>query len=244
MIRLSGREISKKIGAIADFFLDRYEVTNKEFKEFVDKGGYQKQEYWEHKFVKNGKELSWLEAMSEFVDATGRLGPSIWQVGHFPEAQEDLPVSGVSCYEAAAYAEFAGKNVPSVYHRKVAAGFYESDFMHFPSHLIPMSNFEGNGPAFVRSDQGMTAFGAFDMVGNMREWCWNDSFEGKAVCGGAWNDITYMYGSSQQPAFDRSPRNGFRCVVYLIEGKILDSVFAPTEIGILRDFYKERPVSY
>jgi formylglycine-generating enzyme required for sulfatase activity len=34
------------------FFMDRYEVTNREFKRFVDAGGYSKEEYWRRPFVK------------------------------------------------------------------------------------------------------------------------------------------------------------------------------------------------
>ncbi len=243
MIRVKGREISEEIGTLDDFFIDRYEVTNRQFKEFVDSGAYQKREHWQLKFMKEGKELSWDEAVSQFVDSTGRPGPSTWQAGDYPEGQDEFPVSGVSWYEAAAYADFRGKNLPSMYHWKVAAGFYESDFMYFPSQLIPLSNFEGKQPACVGIYNGVTSFGALDMAGNVREWCWNDAMMGKAICGGAWNDINYMYGQSQQPPFDRSPRNGFRCVVYLEESEIPDTVFEPLESAVIRDYYKEKPVS-
>ncbi len=243
MIRVKGREVSEEIGTLDDFFINRYEVTNKQFKEFVDSGAYQKKEYWKHKFILDGKEISWDEAMSQFVDSTGRPGPSTWQAGDYPEEQEDFPVSGVSWYEAAAYAGFRGKNIPSLYHWEVAAGFYESDFMYFPSQLIPLSNFDGKEPARVGSYNGVTSFGALDMAGNVREWCWNDAMMGKIICGGAWNDINYMYGQSQQPPFDRSPRNGFRCVVYLDKNEIPDTVFAPLKSVLIRDYYKEKPVS-
>ena len=99
-----------------DFWLDKYEVTNKQFKEFVDQGGYRKRECWKHPFVKDGKVLSWEQAMAEFRDATGRPGPSTWELGTYPEGREDFPVGGVSWHEAAAYAEFAGKSLPTVYH--------------------------------------------------------------------------------------------------------------------------------
>ena len=52
--------------------------------------------------------------MAEFRDATGRPGPATWQLGTFPDGAERLPVSGVSWYEAAAYAAFAGKSLPNV----------------------------------------------------------------------------------------------------------------------------------
>lgn len=57
-------------------WLDKYEVSNRQFKEFVDAGGYQKREYWKPPFWKDGKRLSWEQAIAEFRDATGRPGPS------------------------------------------------------------------------------------------------------------------------------------------------------------------------
>ncbi|MCX6634251.1 MAG: bifunctional serine/threonine-protein kinase/formylglycine-generating enzyme family protein, partial [Acidobacteria bacterium] len=61
--------------------LDRYEVTNREYKAFVDQGGYQKRDFWKQPFVDGGRTLSWEEAMARFRDATGRPGPATWQVG-------------------------------------------------------------------------------------------------------------------------------------------------------------------
>ncbi len=54
--------------------------------------------------------------MALFRDRTGRPGPATWEVGSFPEGQADFPVSGVSWHEAAAYAEFAGKSLPTLHH--------------------------------------------------------------------------------------------------------------------------------
>ena len=102
--------------------MDRYEVTNRQFKAFVDGGGYGKREYWKQPFVGTGREISWEEAQAQFRDATGRPGPASWELGSFPEGREDFPVDGVSWYEAAAYAEFAGKSLPTVYHWYRAAG--------------------------------------------------------------------------------------------------------------------------
>ena len=58
------------------YFIDRTEVTNAAFKEFVDAGGYQRQEYWQHAFRRGGRTLTWEEAMTQLVDATGRPGPA------------------------------------------------------------------------------------------------------------------------------------------------------------------------
>lgn len=99
---------------LEDYWIDRYEVTNRQFKEFVSHGGYQKQEYWKLEFRKDGRRLSWNEAMILFRDATGRPGPKGWLQGEYPRGEADYPVGGVSWYGAAAYAEFAGKALPTI----------------------------------------------------------------------------------------------------------------------------------
>ena len=82
------------------------------------------------------------------------------------------------------------------------------------------------------------------MAGNLREWCWNASAQGRSLRGGAWNDQTYMFGNvTQAPALDRSETNGFRCVRY-IEGKTPpEKLFAAYRSDAVRDFAKEKPVS-
>ncbi len=73
---------------LSDFLLDRYEVTNRRFKEFVEAGGYQKPDYWKHKFLQtNGVELSWSEAMKRFADPTGQPGPPPGEMGTFRKAR-------------------------------------------------------------------------------------------------------------------------------------------------------------
>ena len=91
---------------LGEFLIDRYEVTNQEFQEFVDAGGYENQDFWIYPLEKEGVEVIWSEAIGEFVDLTGRPGPGIWTAGRYPEGQENYPVTGISWYEAAAYAEF------------------------------------------------------------------------------------------------------------------------------------------
>jgi formylglycine-generating enzyme required for sulfatase activity len=63
-----------------DYLIDRHEVRNKEFKRFLDTGGYRDRHYWTEKFVDLGRVLSWEEAMTRFRDRTGRPGrrPGNW----------------------------------------------------------------------------------------------------------------------------------------------------------------------
>ena len=122
--------------------------------------------------------LSWAEAMQGFVDRTGRPGPATWEAGDFPEGRADFPVGGVSWYEAAAFAEFAGKSLPTLEHWWAAAGRPRGS-----ADLIALSNFRGQGPVAADSTDATTAFGAVDMAGNLREWCWNASAQGRSVRG-------------------------------------------------------------
>ncbi len=96
----------------APYYIDRDEVTNRAYQEFVDGGGYEKPEYWPASFTRDGRQVSWETGMAEFHDSTGRPGPSTWAAGHYPDGRADDPVSGVSWFEAAAFAKFAGKELP------------------------------------------------------------------------------------------------------------------------------------
>ena len=79
-----------------DYWIDRFEVTNRQFKEFVDGGGYRSREYLKEPFEQNGGTLTWEAGMGTFRDKTGRPGPATWSEGTFPWGQEDVPVTGVS----------------------------------------------------------------------------------------------------------------------------------------------------
>jgi serine/threonine protein kinase/formylglycine-generating enzyme required for sulfatase activity/dienelactone hydrolase len=227
---------------IPAYLIDQYEVTNEQFKRFVDDGSYEKQECWKHKFIIDGHELSWEQAMKEFRDKTGRPGPSTWEGGTFPKGKDKFPVSGVSWYEAAAYAEFAGKSLPTIYHWQKAA------CIHQAAAIIPLSNIKGEGLAPVGSFPGIGTTGLYDMAGNVKEWCWNVtdvSGEHRYILGGSWTDQTYMFThTDSRSPWDRSINNGFRCVQYqTIEKATTDTLFGPIKRPYVRDYSKKTPVS-
>jgi len=225
------------------FLIDRYEVTNAEYKQFVDAGGYQDQRYWEGlDFVDDGRRLSWEEASAAFVDQTGRPGPSTWAFGTFTTGEDDYPVSGVSWYEAVAYTRFRGKSLPTIYHWARAALEPHSNVQIFPTHMLPMANFNGDGPRAVAESSAMGPHGTFDTAGNVKEWAWNASGEHRWLLGGAWDDEQRMYSVRfTSPPFDRSSRHGFRGVRY-IDGEPDASLEAPVD-AFSRDYNAARPVS-
>ena len=226
------------------FLADRYEVTNLQFKQFVDAGGYQNPEYWGHEFVGADGPLDHQTALALLVDQTGRPGPSTWEAGDYPDGQDDFPVTGVSWYEAAAFAEFVGKSLPTIHHWGRASGIFVGLAQwSFTGLLYPMSNFGGQGPMAVGASGAMTPLGAMDMAGNVREWCFNTAPDGRCLRGGAWNDPTYMFSNiTQADSFDRSPKNGVRLVTYG-DHDIPDELYSGYALAESRKLLDETPVS-
>ena len=219
------------------YWMDKHEVTNKKFKEFIDRSGYTKREYWKQTFLKNGKALTWEEAMKEFLDRTGQPGPAQWEWGTYPEGQDDFPVSGVSWYEAAAYAEFAGKSLPTIFHWAAALSSWRNIQFY-----IRLSNIPGKGPAPVGSFQGMSRFGVYDMVGNVKEWCWNESQGMRYILGGAWNEADDMaVVPIVKSPFDRLPGDGFRCAQDASPVEESSKAREPAPL-LERDYSREKPV--
>jgi dienelactone hydrolase len=185
--------------------------------------------------------------MGGFVDQTGLPGPSTWSGGDYPEGEGDYPVSGVSWYEAAAYAEYAGKSLPTDYHWAMARGLY-TPMIRYPqlggnAIIHAFSNYGRKGPVPVGSLPSVTAYGAFDLPGNVREWCWTETQKGRLIRGGAWDDNPYSFANLAQAApMDRSAKNGFRCAVYPDPERIPPQAFQITKSAPPREYDKEKPV--
>jgi dienelactone hydrolase len=222
---------------LPDYFIDKNEVTNRQYKQFVDAGGYEKAQYWKEPFLKDGRAIPFREAMALFRDRTGKPGPATWELRDYPEGQGELPVTGVSWYEAAAYSAFAGKSLPTIYHWNRAAGTWAS------SYIVPASNFAGVALAPVGSYQGLGPHGTYDMAGNAKEWCWNASGSKRFILGGAFSEPSYMFSDPDaQSPFDRAATYGFRLAKYIAADEIpkvaRDPIPAPE-----RDYSKEVPVA-
>lgn len=212
MVRVPGWDavVDDEIAEYRSYFLGRYEVTNQEFQAFVDAGGYERPDLWEHEFVLDGAPVSFEKAIDRFKDSTGRLGPASWEAGTYAQGHGNYPVSGVSWYEAAAYARFAGHELPTVHHWSRALSMGTLGWQ------LPASNLGGEGVVAVGKFQGVGWTGTYDMAGNVREWCFNATRDGRRVIlGSSWTEADYMVEASvraphRMVAFDRSATNGFR----------------------------------
>ena len=222
---------------MAGFLMDRDPVTNRDYKRFLDAGGYRNPELWREPVIVDGRELTRAEAMSRFVDATGQAGPAGWEAGTFAPGEDDLPVTGVSWHEAAAYAAWAHKSLPTIFHWNRVA------FTCASAQIIAQSNLAGRGLVRVGSTNSMNRFGVRDLAGNVRERAWNATHEGKRfLLGGGWNDPEYSFNDAwAQPALDRSPTNGFRCIRHVEPEQNLSNLTRMIDLPF-RDFLAETPV--
>ena len=180
-----------EVGNIATgaFLMDRHPVTNRQFKAFLDDNGYARAEFWPGPFALGEQVISREEAMARLVDTIGHPGPANWELGEFPAGEDDHPVSGVCWHEAAAYAAWAGKTLPTIFHWNRVA------FTHASGQIATPANFSGRGTIPVGRTRSFNRFGVHDLAGNVREWMLNaPSRPGQRfILGGGWNDPNYAF---------------------------------------------------
>jgi len=192
------------------YFIDRHETTNRDYQKFVDAGGYADPRYWtDLEFVDGERHLDWRAAVARFTDATGRAGPANWQLGRYPMGEADLPVTGVSWFEAAAYARFHGRSLPTVYHWARALG--DASTYDVPARVTRRANFSGKlEPVGARDSIGI--YGADDLAGNAAEWVANARYGKRVLAGGAAADPPYVLCTVDAAPWQRSATSGFRTV--------------------------------
>jgi eukaryotic-like serine/threonine-protein kinase len=74
---------------LPDFWIDQTEVTNRDFKQFVDRGGYENPAYWTELARVSIAAGGGARGVDRFRDRTGRAGPSPWELGSYPDGEED-----------------------------------------------------------------------------------------------------------------------------------------------------------
>jgi dienelactone hydrolase len=240
MVRVPGGTLMSGGDSVrfTDFLMGRFEVTNAEFKRFVDAGGYRRRDLWPP-IVVGSDTIAWPEAMMKFIDRTGRQGPSTWEAGDYPAGEGEFPVSGVSWYEAAAYARFTGRELPTTHHWQQALAN-----SLFPW-LLPASNFGGTGPRAVKQSRAMSHVEVFDLTGNVREWTATAVGSQFIILGGSWSDPYYIAGTpdvSARPE-DRSPGNGIRLVITRDDAPTAARMRAPAPTRTTAPAVASRPPS-
>ena len=179
------------------FNLDKYPVTNAEYK--------------------------------QFVDATGRTPPRHWKNGTYPEGTANHPVTWVTWYDALAYAQWAGKRLPTELEwEKAARGadgrlYPWGDTFDAQKCNSKESGSKGTSPVDAHPE-GASPFGLFDMAGNVWEWTadWYQGYRGtlyelsrygqqyKVLRGGSWYDGQDAVRTTTRKSFD--PNQGFSTI--------------------------------
>lgn len=116
------------------------------------------------------------QAYLEFVNATGHDPPKGWINGAFPESEREFPVTGITWYEAAEFAAWAGKRLPTEAEWEFAARGNDSRIYPWGDKWDPSLANAGNQSQGVRrvGQGGRSPFGAYDMAGNAWEWTASD----------------------------------------------------------------------
>lgn len=229
-----------------DLLMDRYAITNSDFKRFIDDGGYETADLWDEEI---------LPALPEFVDKSGKPGPREWSQGTYRSDMAEHPVVGINWYEANAYARWVGKRLPTrsewvkaaswpvvtdgqpTRQRKYPWGnlFEESNanvWVTGLGHTVPVEEFEG----------GNSAADVCQLSGNVWEWMADDfqvNYDGrlvlpadplKALSGGAYDTYVERQASCQfesgESPFARKHNIGFRCVLSVAQlaPEVLDRI--------------------
>ncbi|MCG9126519.1 formylglycine-generating enzyme family protein [Candidatus Poribacteria bacterium] len=158
-----------------EFYIDKYPVTNEQFKAFVDENPLWRKpssglwldiQYWYEKG----------DQPSRFIYDKYHDGYYLknWKNNRFPLEKEDHPVTHVSWYAAMAYAEWVGKRLPTEAEwEKAARG--GMDGQKYPwGDIMDSKNANCTEEAYRTTPKGKypaNKFGIYDMVGNTWEWC-------------------------------------------------------------------------
>jgi hypothetical protein len=214
--------------SIQAFLIDKHEITNAEYFDFVSARGYQNENYWPEDLLMDGVTMSRESALKKLVDKTGIQAPRFWSGGKYPEGKENHPVVGISWYEAKAYAIWAGKDLPN-WDQWWRAAFGETESARpwgndvRTTHM--RANFGFKGTQTVGAYPfGVSPFGCFDMAGNVREWIGDlrSTHKVRTVVGGSWKDPEYMFEPVHAETFYpdfASEDIGFRCVKIISQEK-------------------------
>mgnify|MGYP001284559626 CR=1 FL=1 len=227
---------------VEPFAVSKYEVSNSEFKEFIENGGYENENFWDFPVTIGEKLYTYKNSIKKFTGKFGKFGPGNWSYGQYPNGEGDQPVSHISWFEARAYAKFKNLKLPNVYEWLTSAKFSGRDRYRIPNLKNANLNSIKTRSVYEGGNQNEIIP---NIAGNVREWVTNpDSDYNYSILGGAFNDDIYGFNSyfSLSP-FDRSKENGFRLVKTFSNNNELDIVKVKFQKNRKRNFEKESDVS-
>ena len=137
------------------FYIDQYEVTNAQYKQFTDANL-----LWQKDHIPN-----------QYHDGDYLKH---WAGNNYPEGKENHPVVYISWYAAMAYAEWTGKRLPTEAEWEKAArgGLLDQKYPWGNSIDPSKANYSGEvGDTTPIGNYPPNAYGLYDMVGNAWEWC-------------------------------------------------------------------------
>lgn len=166
---------------LQDFRIDKYPVTNKQYAEFIEAGGYHTRSLWSDEGWA-WKEENRIEQPLYWTvgsDNDGDIEVRVRELFEEGKLRWNHPVSGVSWHEAESFARFAGKRLPTEAEWEKAASW--NPLTHTRSRFswgdeLPdrqKANFANHHWGTTPVDAfpaGRSAYGCFDMTGNVWEW--------------------------------------------------------------------------